>query len=260
MNDVGFPVARVLDGIDAAAAAGLAGQGQHGRQARRQRPRISPMAEHFRDSGHILRFIEYMDVGTTNGWRLDDVVPAAEIVARSTRDGRSSRSCRLPRRGRQPLALPRRRRRNRHDRLGHPTLLRRLHTRAAIGRRQALHLPVRHHGHDLRAMLRGGATDEELAERAALDLEGPHGPLLRSPPAHTEPTRRSRCPTSAADADVGQIAAAALFGALRSIDATPLRCDDRPLTLGHGLARPAAALSPGGCGDSRCARGNEGRL
>ena len=39
------------------------------------------MAEHFRGSGHILRFIEYMDVGTTNGWRMDDVVPAAEIVA-----------------------------------------------------------------------------------------------------------------------------------------------------------------------------------
>jgi cyclic pyranopterin phosphate synthase len=39
------------------------------------------MAERFRDSGHILRFIEYMDVGTTNGWRMDDVVPAAEIVA-----------------------------------------------------------------------------------------------------------------------------------------------------------------------------------
>jgi molybdenum cofactor biosynthesis enzyme MoaA len=52
---------------------------------------IVPMAEHFRHSGHILRFIEYMDVGTTNGWRLDDVVPAAEIDERSTRDGLSSR-------------------------------------------------------------------------------------------------------------------------------------------------------------------------
>jgi cyclic pyranopterin phosphate synthase len=43
--------------------------------------RILEMAEHFRGGEHILRFIEYMDVGTTNGWRMDDVVPAAEIVA-----------------------------------------------------------------------------------------------------------------------------------------------------------------------------------
>src|SRR5216110_2080911 len=42
---------------------------------------VLPMSEHFRGSGHVLRFIEFMDVGTTNGWRLDDVVPAAEIIA-----------------------------------------------------------------------------------------------------------------------------------------------------------------------------------
>ena len=42
---------------------------------------VLPMAAHFRHSGHVLRFIEYMDVGTTNGWRLDDVVPAAEIIS-----------------------------------------------------------------------------------------------------------------------------------------------------------------------------------
>jgi cyclic pyranopterin phosphate synthase len=82
MNDVDFPVARVLEGIDAAAAAGLApikinavikrGMNEHA---------IVPLARHFRDSGHIVRFIEYMDVGHTNGWRMDHVVPAAEIVA-----------------------------------------------------------------------------------------------------------------------------------------------------------------------------------
>jgi cyclic pyranopterin phosphate synthase len=82
MNDVDFPVARVLEGIDAATAAGLApvkvnmvvkrGVNDAG---------ILPMARRFHGSGHILRFIEYMDVGHTNGWRLDDVVPAAEIVA-----------------------------------------------------------------------------------------------------------------------------------------------------------------------------------
>ncbi len=81
MNDVDFPVADVLDGIEAALAAGLApvkvnmvvkrGMNEHG---------ILAMAERFRGTGVILRFIEYMDVGATNGWRLDDVVPSREIV------------------------------------------------------------------------------------------------------------------------------------------------------------------------------------
>jgi cyclic pyranopterin phosphate synthase len=71
----------VLDGIEAAAAAGLApvkinmvvkrGMNEHS---------ILPMARFFKKSGHILRFIEYMDVGSTNGWRMDDVVTAREIV------------------------------------------------------------------------------------------------------------------------------------------------------------------------------------
>jgi cyclic pyranopterin phosphate synthase len=82
MNDVGFPVAKVLAAIDAAAVAGLqpikinmvVKRGVNDGS-------ILAMARHFRGSGHILRFIEYMDVGTTNGWRLDDVVPAAEIIA-----------------------------------------------------------------------------------------------------------------------------------------------------------------------------------
>jgi GTP 3',8-cyclase len=82
MNDVDFPVARVLEGIDAALAAGLEpvkvnvvvkrGLNDDG---------ILPLARHFRGTGVILRFIEYMDVGHTNGWRLDDVVPAADIAA-----------------------------------------------------------------------------------------------------------------------------------------------------------------------------------
>ena len=83
MNDVDFPVARVLEGIEAAAAVGLSpvkvnmvvkrGVNDHS---------VLPMARLFHGSGHILRFIEYMDVGASNGWRLDDVVPAAEIVQR----------------------------------------------------------------------------------------------------------------------------------------------------------------------------------
>jgi GTP 3',8-cyclase len=82
MNDVDFPVARVLDGIEAAAAAGLAPVKVNMVVKRGvNEDSILPMARAFRGTGHILRFIEYMDVGSTNGWRLDDVVPAAEILA-----------------------------------------------------------------------------------------------------------------------------------------------------------------------------------
>jgi GTP 3',8-cyclase len=83
MNDVDFPVAKVLEGIDAAAAAGLApvkvnmvvkrGANDH---------QVVDMARRFRGTAQIVRFIEYMDVGSTNGWRMDDVVPSAEIVRR----------------------------------------------------------------------------------------------------------------------------------------------------------------------------------
>ena len=81
MNDVDFPVARVLAGIDAAVAAGLAPV-KINMVVRRglNEASILPMARHFRNTGHILRFIEYMDVGHTNGWRLEDVVSAREIV------------------------------------------------------------------------------------------------------------------------------------------------------------------------------------
>ncbi len=82
MNDVDFPVARVLQGIDAAAAAGLAPVKVNMVVKRGvNESSILPMARHFHGSGHILRFIEYMDVGHTNGWRLDDVVPATEILS-----------------------------------------------------------------------------------------------------------------------------------------------------------------------------------
>ena len=83
MNDADFPVAKVIEGIESAAAAGLGpvkinmvvkrGVNDHS---------IVQMAERWRGSGHIIRFIEYMDVGSTNGWRMDDVVPSAEVVRR----------------------------------------------------------------------------------------------------------------------------------------------------------------------------------
>lgn len=80
MNDVDFPVAEVLEGIEAARAAGLGpikvnmvvkrGTNEH---------EILPMARHFKGSGIVLRFIEYMDVGATNGWRMDEVLPSADV-------------------------------------------------------------------------------------------------------------------------------------------------------------------------------------
>jgi cyclic pyranopterin phosphate synthase len=82
MNDVGFPVSEVLAGIDAAAEAGLTPVKVNVVVKRGVNDAsVVPMAEHFRTTGHIVRFIEYMDVGATNGWRVDDVLPAADIVA-----------------------------------------------------------------------------------------------------------------------------------------------------------------------------------
>jgi cyclic pyranopterin phosphate synthase len=81
MNDVDFPVQKVIEGMDAAAAVGL-GPIKVNMVIKRglNESSILPMARFFRDKGYILRFIEYMDVGHTNGWRMDDVVPAAEII------------------------------------------------------------------------------------------------------------------------------------------------------------------------------------
>jgi len=83
MNDVGFPVADVLDGIEAAREAGLGpikvnavvqrGVNEH---------ELLPLARHFRGTGVVMRFIEFMDVGASNGWRLDDVVPSQQLRQR----------------------------------------------------------------------------------------------------------------------------------------------------------------------------------
>ncbi|MDR2710894.1 MAG: GTP 3',8-cyclase MoaA [Burkholderiales bacterium] len=82
MNDVDFPLARVLDGIDAAARVGLTPIKINAVVKRSiNESAILPLVRHFKGSGHIVRFIEFMDVGATNGWRMDDVISAAEIVA-----------------------------------------------------------------------------------------------------------------------------------------------------------------------------------
>lgn len=83
MNDVDFPVATVLAGIDAARSAGL-GPIKINMVVKRgtNDQEILPMLRHFKGSGMVLRFIEYMDVGATNGWRMHDVVPSAEVIQR----------------------------------------------------------------------------------------------------------------------------------------------------------------------------------
>jgi cyclic pyranopterin phosphate synthase len=82
MNDARVPVSRVLGGIAAAESAGL-GPVKLNAVIRRgiNEHAVLDLAEHFRGTGTTVRFIEYMDVGHSNGWRLDDVVPANEIVA-----------------------------------------------------------------------------------------------------------------------------------------------------------------------------------
>jgi GTP 3',8-cyclase len=167
MNDVGFPVARVLNGIDAAADAGLSpvkvnmvvrrGVNDHC---------ILPMAEHFRHSGQILRFIEYMDVGSTNGWRLDDVVTAAEI-----RDLIEASWPLEPGAANYPGEVA-----NRYlygDGAGEIGVIASVTqpfcggcTRARLSADGKLHTCLfATHGHDLRTPLRAGATDEQLSRQ-----------------------------------------------------------------------------------------------
>jgi cyclic pyranopterin phosphate synthase len=82
MNDVDFPVEKVIEGMDAAAAVGLTPIKVNMVVKRGlNESSILPMARFFREKGYILRFIEYMDVGHTNGWRMNDVVSAREIVS-----------------------------------------------------------------------------------------------------------------------------------------------------------------------------------
>ena len=165
MNDVDFRASRVLDGIDAAAAAGLPVKVNAVVKRGLNDGEIVALARHFRGTGHVLRFIEYMDVGATNGWRLDDVVPAAEILAtidaefplgpvESAYRGEVARRYRY------------------RDGAGEVGIIASVTqpfcgdcTRARIsaeGRLYTCLFAVR--GHDLRALLRSGAGDEEIGE------------------------------------------------------------------------------------------------
>src|SRR5215216_4418568 len=165
INDVGFAVERVLAGIDAAAAAGL-GPIKINMVVKRgvNEDGVLPMARHFRGSGHIVRFIEYMDVGHSNGWRMDEVVPAAEIAA--TIDAE------LPL---EPVApnypgevVERWRYRDGSGEIGVIASVTRPFcsscTRARLSAEGKLYTCLfAVAGHDLRALLRGGATDDEIA-------------------------------------------------------------------------------------------------
>jgi cyclic pyranopterin phosphate synthase len=165
LNDVDFPVARVLEGIEAAHEAGLPVKVNAVVKRGANEDQIVPMAAFFRERGHTLRFIEYMDVGHTNGWRLDDVVPAAEIV------GALDRAF-----GVEPVEPAYRgevaRRYRYRDGSGEFGVIASVTqpfcgdcTRARLsaeGRLFTCLFAVR--GHDLRAVIRKGASDEELAE------------------------------------------------------------------------------------------------
>ncbi len=164
MNDVDFPVAKVLEGIDAAAAAGLApikinmvvkrGVNEHS---------IVPMARYFKQQGHILRFIEFMDVGHTNGWRMDDVVSAREIVDLISKD--------MPLEPADPNytgeVAERWRYKDGGGEIGVIASVTQAFckdcTRARISTEGKLYTCLfATSGHDLRALLRNGASDEEL--------------------------------------------------------------------------------------------------
>jgi GTP 3',8-cyclase len=166
LNDVDFPVQRVLDGIDAAAAVGLPVKVNAVVKRGANDGDVLALADHFRGSGHVLRFIEYMDVGSTNGWRLEDVVSAEEIVRRISE--------RWPL---EPVALERpdatARRWRYLDGAGEIGVVASVTqpfcggcSRARLSAEGRLYTCLfAARGHDLRAPLRLGASDDEIAEQ-----------------------------------------------------------------------------------------------
>jgi GTP 3',8-cyclase len=164
MNDVDFPVASVLDGIDAAATAGLPVKVNMVVQRGVNESQVLPMARFFKDRGHVLRMIEYMDVGTTNGWRLEQVVPAAEIVA--------AIDAKMPLEPIDPNypgeVAQRWRYRDGGGEIGAVASVTqafcRTCTRARLSIEGHLYLCLfASKGYDLRSLLRGGASDAQLA-------------------------------------------------------------------------------------------------
>jgi cyclic pyranopterin phosphate synthase len=165
LNDVDFSVERVLEGIDAAAAAGLRVKVNAVVKRGANDDGIVALAGHFRGTPHTLRFIEYMDVGHTNGWRLDDVVPAEEIV--------STIGAVWPLEPLEPARADETARRFRYrDGAGEIGVIASVTqpfcggcSRARLSAEGRLHTCLfALKGHDLRAPLRLGARDDELSE------------------------------------------------------------------------------------------------
>ncbi|MES2252027.1 MAG: GTP 3',8-cyclase MoaA [Pseudomonadota bacterium] len=168
MNDVDFPVADVLAGIDAALAAGL-GPIKVNMVVKRgtNEQEILPMARYFREHHGgkvVLRFIEYMDVGATNGWRMDEVLPSAEVIARiaaefplvpleATTPGETAQRWAYADGGGEIGVISSVTQAFCHD-----------CSRARLSTEGKLYLCLfASHGHDLRPMLRDGASDGDIA-------------------------------------------------------------------------------------------------
>jgi len=169
MNDVDFPVAKVLAGIEAARAVGLAPIKINMVTKRGvNESSIVPMARYFKGTGMTLRFIEFMDVGSTNGWRLDDVVPAREVVAMIDRE--------MPlepvQAGYRGEVAARYRYKDGSGEIGVISSVTQPFcadcTRARLSADGSLYTCLfATQGHDLRALLRSGATDEEITSAIA---------------------------------------------------------------------------------------------
>ena len=173
MNDVGFPVADVLAGIAAAQSAGLTGIKVNMVVKRgTNEHEILPMARHFRGTGITLRFIEYMDVGATNGWRMDEVLPSSELIERLRAE--------LPLVPLEPAAPGETAQRwgyadasGQHDpQLGEVGVISSVTqafcgscNRARVSTEGRMYLCLfASQGYDLRALVRGGATEEQLTD------------------------------------------------------------------------------------------------
>jgi cyclic pyranopterin phosphate synthase len=165
MNDVDFPVAEVLEGIAEAQRVGL-GPVKVNMVVKRgtNEQEILPMARHFRGTGVVLRFIEYMDVGATNGWRMDEVLPSAEVLRRLQAEH--------PLEALDPQQPGETAERWRYlDGAGEVGLISSVTqafcrdcNRARLSTEGKVFLCLfAHQGHDLRALLRGGYSDEQIA-------------------------------------------------------------------------------------------------
>ncbi len=179
MNDVDFPVADVLEGISAARDAGLGRDSQGNLTGLKvnmvvkrgtNEQEILPMARHFKGSGITLRFIEFMDVGATNGWRMDEVLPSSDVVKLI--------HAQMPLVALQPSAPGETAERwgyadahGQHDSAAGEVGLISSVTQAFCGECNRARLSTEGklylclfatHGHDLRALMRGGATDADL--------------------------------------------------------------------------------------------------